>query len=474
MPLGAWLGAILLGGALLLLLRDASHAQVAAAGVNDLQINEFMAVNGGSVIDPADTEPGEGEDDWLEIYNGGSEPVDLLGLFVTDNLEDLTKHQITQSVTISPGGFLVLWADAEPAQGPTHLPFRLSGDGEDLALVASDGVTVIDSHTFGPQESDVAVGRLPDGGPTWVTIATSPTPGASNRVAPTISGVQHAPLLPAPGAPVTVTATISDDGDSTAAALFYRTTVGSSEVGSWFSETLSLDAGADEEVRHGQQYAAQLSGQPDNTLVEYYIEAVGNDGETVRYPDTAPTETRKYLVGYDGAPVRINELMADNGSTLEDPDELDEYPDWFELINIGDEAINLDGYYLTDDVSNPTRFVISGALALQPGAIVLFYADDDPSQGRNHTNFRLENAGETLAIFEPQGAAPVDLIEFGQQGGDRAYGRFPDGAGTWGEPLCATPGEPNILCDKQLYMPTTLNNASVTTPAGDEEQEVRE
>lgn len=463
------MAATICSGALLLVLSGISSAQATAAGVADLRINEFMAVNNGSVIDPADTEPGAGEDDWLEIYNSGSEPVDLQGLFVTDSLEELTKHQITQSITVSPGGFLVLWADEQPEQGPTHLPFRLSGDGEDLALVASDGVTVIDSYTFGPQEGDVAEGRVPDGGDTWVKIVTSPTPGASNQVAPTISEVQHQPLLPAPGAPVTVTATISDDGALTTATLFYRVA-----QGAWLSQTLGVATTndalannrlANKEVSHEQQYAVQIEGQPDDTLVEYYIEAVGNNGESVLYPSTAPGETRKYLVGYDGVPVRINELMADNGSTLEDPDELDEYPDWFELINIGDEAINLTGYYLTDDVSNPTRFVISGALTLQPGAIVLFYADDDPSQGSRHTNFRLENSGETLALFEPQGAAPVDLIEFGRQGGDQAYGRFPDGAETWGDPLCSTPGEPNILCNQKVYLPTTFNGTAVAEPA---------
>lgn len=461
--IGAAAAALLLCGALLGLFAGPARAQQgagqpsphAASDVNALKINEFMAINNGVVIDPADPDPQAGDDDWLEIYNPSAAPVDLQGLHVSDNLDELTKHAITQSVVISPGGFLVLWADAEPEQGPTHLPFRLSGDGETLLLVAADGVTVIDSYIFEPQEAGVSEGRLPDGGPTWVKFPSSPTPGRSNLIAPTLRDVQHQPLLPQAGETVQVTAVITDDGAVAAATLFY-----SVESGSWMSSTMSAQG--------ENKYVVDIPGQPADTLVDYYIVAAGDTGETTAYPSGAPAQTRRYLVSYVPPAVRINELMAENSVTLEDPDELDEYPDWFELHNAGEEPVNLSGYHLTDDLGNPTRFTITSGVTLQPGAFLLFFADDDPSQGDDHTNFRLENGGEELALFEPNGAAPVDYIEFGEQRSDTAYGRFPDGEDAWGELLCATPGEPNILCDRQLYIPAALNDASVApTPGAD-------
>ena len=50
--------------------------------------------------------------------------------------------------------------------------------------------------------------------------------------------------------------------------------------------------------------------------------------------------------------------MAANDTTLEDPDEPGEYPDWIELRNTGVEPINLNGYFLTDDLQQTQVFRI--------------------------------------------------------------------------------------------------------------------
>ena len=55
---------------------------------------------------------------------------------------------------------------------------RRGGSG---GLFAADGVTPIDSVTFGKQQTDVSYGRVPDGGSELRAIA-SPTPGAANVV----------------------------------------------------------------------------------------------------------------------------------------------------------------------------------------------------------------------------------------------------------------------------------------------------
>jgi hypothetical protein len=80
---------------------------------------------------------------------------------------------------IPAGGYLLFWADNEPGQGPLHLNFALDADGERIGLYQSDGRTLIDSVTFGPQKADVSWGRSPNGGPEWKAQQT-PTPGAAN------------------------------------------------------------------------------------------------------------------------------------------------------------------------------------------------------------------------------------------------------------------------------------------------------
>jgi hypothetical protein len=54
----------------------------------------------------------------------------------------------------------------------------------------------------------------------------------------------------------------------------------------------------------------------------------------------------------------INELMAVNSHTIEDPCQAGEYPDWIELYNASDSSVVLNGLYLTDDVNNPTKWQV--------------------------------------------------------------------------------------------------------------------
>ena len=85
---------------------------------------------------------------------------------------------------IEPHGFILIWADGQPAQNQPgrdlHVDFSLNKDGEDLALFAPDG-QLVDSLTFGLSTSDASEGRWPDGAGTprhlwW------PTPGTTNVV----------------------------------------------------------------------------------------------------------------------------------------------------------------------------------------------------------------------------------------------------------------------------------------------------
>lgn len=145
-------------------------------GLAGLVINEFMATNQETLVDPeeADEYP-----DWIEIYNGGAGAVELGGMFLTDELQDLSKWQIPAGVSISPGQHLLFFADSDDSQGAYHTNFRLRGIGEIVALIDRDGTTVVDSIAFEEQVPDVSLGRSPDGADAWVFFE-EPTPGAAN------------------------------------------------------------------------------------------------------------------------------------------------------------------------------------------------------------------------------------------------------------------------------------------------------
>ena len=83
--------------------------------------------------------------------------------------------------TIGPKGFLRLTADNSPADGPTHLGFRLSGTGEEIVLTDTTD-KVIDSVLFGEQIRGISKGRYPDGASTIAFFPNSATPGQANLI----------------------------------------------------------------------------------------------------------------------------------------------------------------------------------------------------------------------------------------------------------------------------------------------------
>lgn len=167
------------------------------AGTGQLLINEIMADNDGAYADPDESGAYE---DWFEVYNPGTAAVDMSGMYITDSLSNHTKWQVPSGVTIPAKGYLVFTADGETAQGARHASWSLSKDGESISIYASDGTTLIDTYSFGPQRTDVAVGRTTDGVQTWSLFA-KPTPGAANASAlanwiTNGAGYQLAPVAP--------------------------------------------------------------------------------------------------------------------------------------------------------------------------------------------------------------------------------------------------------------------------------------
>jgi hypothetical protein len=144
-------------------------------------INEWMASNGSFLADPADGK----YQDWFELYNYGSNTVDLAGYFLTDTLINKLQFRIPPGYTIGPRGYLLVWADNEPTQNSPgqsdlHVNFRLSKSGAVIALFAADG-TAVDAITFPAQTNNVSQGRWPDGSGS-LYFMTTPTPRAANVV----------------------------------------------------------------------------------------------------------------------------------------------------------------------------------------------------------------------------------------------------------------------------------------------------
>ncbi|HPS55808.1 MAG TPA: CotH kinase family protein, partial [Sedimentisphaerales bacterium] len=143
-----------------------------------LFINEILASNSSINHDP------QGDsDDWVEIYNPSGDAIDLAGMYLTDDLSDPMKWQFPSGypadTTIAAGGYLLVWADEDAEDGPLHVGFKLSADGEAVALF-DQNVNLIDTLEFGVQNTDISYGCYPDA-VRGLQFFVTPTPAAANN-----------------------------------------------------------------------------------------------------------------------------------------------------------------------------------------------------------------------------------------------------------------------------------------------------
>lgn len=141
-------------------------------------ISEFLASNRGGLQDGNAATP-----DWIELHNTDTVAVSLDGWTLTDDPESLSKWAFPPGSTILPGEYQVVFASGAlpehtvDPQGYLHANFKLSKDGEYLALVQPDGTV---AQAFAPayprQESNLSYGL-------WEVLAmyfAQPTPGGPN------------------------------------------------------------------------------------------------------------------------------------------------------------------------------------------------------------------------------------------------------------------------------------------------------
>lgn len=107
------------------------------------------------------------DEDWIEIYNDGCEPIDLGGMYISDERKDLRKFQITTDApaltTVPAKGYLVLWADGQPEQGALHTNFSLPLTRQQTVSLSRevDGeIFVIDSIRYEPHANDESFSRF--------------------------------------------------------------------------------------------------------------------------------------------------------------------------------------------------------------------------------------------------------------------------------------------------------------------------
>lgn len=443
--------------------------------LDGLYINEIMAVNSFTFPDNY----GEFED-WIEIYNSTNNPIDIGGLFISDNSENLLEWQISSifsdSTTIQPGSNLVLYADNNPQQGVLHLGFKLSGNGENVILSQPIGNTIreIDNINFPSQEDNISFARLGDGNEDWQYFKVS-TPGLPNLIngEPVISHIFINELL------TENLNGISDfNGDKDDWIEIYNgSQVPVNLGGMYFSNNLSniltnriqnteLDSTtllpgefklfwADNEPYEGVLHLDfEFDSGSGNIFLSYLLnnvptiidstsyhnilpdESYGrkNDGSTIWEVFANPSPEKTNILSSNpnnNSGLFINEVMALNNSTI--TDEINELEDWIEIYNSSQDPIDIGGYYISDDFEDPYKHRIPttnpNLTTISPGGYIILWADSEPEQGELHLNFKLGLNGEDVVLSKLVNIEQqiVDFIQYPQLNEDISYGRYPDG-----------------------------------------------
>ncbi|MDB6033224.1 MAG: Spore coat protein CotH [Verrucomicrobiales bacterium] len=141
----------------------------------EVVLNEIMASNGSSVPNGVDFP------DWVEIYNPGPTTANIGGYGLTDTVTNAFKYRFPSPTQIPAGKYLIIWCDNNTNSPGMHSGFSFKQSGETITLYNGSGLTV-DSVQFGPQITDMTIGRIPNGSGPWTL--TKPTPDLANAAAP--------------------------------------------------------------------------------------------------------------------------------------------------------------------------------------------------------------------------------------------------------------------------------------------------
>lgn len=318
--------------------------------------------------------------DWIEIHSLSDEDVNLANWALTDDASDLSMW-VFPSVTLEAGGYLVVFASGDNQTDPSaelHTNFKLSADGEYLALVNAEGDVTSEFSPDYPESRDgVAYGFDSTATPQYFA---TPTPGEPNT-AETIQFVGEVVASADSGyyyESFTVTLTV----ESSEATIRY-TTDGSeptATTGTVYTEPIEIN-----ETTVLQAVAFQDGFiTEDPSLYNYVILEGGLVLTEINYNPSEPTEA---------------ELLVDGDFEADDFE-------FVELTNVSDAAIDLSGLQFSNGIE--FDFGNAGISSLSSGETVLLVSNQAAFEARYGSELnvvgvfggKLSNKGETLEIVD--------------------------------------------------------------------------
>lgn len=417
--------------------------------------------------------------DFIEIHNSADYPVDLSG-FQLGDVEGKSRYAFPGGTVIGPDAYLCVYCD-KTVQDGQYAPFEVSrAGGEVFYLIAKNGAVVDMVETLA-LDIDQSMVRKDDR--SW-EISRVVTPGVANDLY--VTGYRD--VYNSGVSPVRITEISSG---SSGYLKQYQMACDWVELHNTAQEevdisgyVLSDNVGNDKyrfpegTVLAPNQYflvsctdqvaAADVAPFGLSRDVAETVVLKTADGRIVEIVETMPMEsgslalqpdgnwevTDKVSAGYENTEnghgeyllqsgaqpgnIRISEVMA--AQQLSVADSFGQFPDWVELYNAADYAVDLSGWYLTDDPGQPQKWMIR-SLVLQPGERTVIFCSgrDMEVSGQLHAGFSLSASGESVSLYG-HGGVLVDAVNF-SEGQD--YCSFVFDGGTAAQTETPTPGYAN-------------------------------
>jgi Lamin Tail Domain len=358
-------------------------------------------------------------DDWTELYNTSSQPVDLTGWTFRDN-DNTHIYAIPAGTTVAPGGYAVL----------ENYGFGL-GSPDAARLYDAEGVLVL-SYDWGPHAA-TTYGRCPNATGALTTTSSS-TKGAANDCTPVLrineiesnggSPDDWIEIINAGLNTADLTGwTLKDNVDNDPTHV-YTFPAGSTLVPGAY---LAVDVAATFGLGAGD--SARLFN-PTGTLVDSYVWTAHAATTYGRCPDqsgpfattAAPTKGTANSCATASADIRINEVESTDGIP----------GDWVELYNSGTTSVSVGGWTFRDN-NNANGYVLPAGTSIAAGGYLVL------DETANFT-FGLGGA-DSVRIFNPGGTL-VDSYTW-STAATTTYGRCPNGTGDFATTVTITKGTAN-------------------------------
>ena len=386
--------------------------------------------------------------DWVELYNGSEETVDLSGYFLQDSKGSEEEYIFPEGTTVAAGGFLVLEKEAD-------FPFGISGDGDEIVLLDAAGA-IVDRVTVPALEDGQTYARATDGGGTW-EVKDHGTKGASNTSEPVLPEQSDARLLinevmcnPADGEFDFVEIYNAGDTDVDLGGFILQDEKGE-------SEEYIIPAGTMVGAKSVILFTQAKEGNPDGS----FGFGLGKGGDKVVFLDSErrivdeialpeedmPEGTSYSRVGDGGA---TWEIMAPTGGrsngvapslkgvvvlnevyTFSGQESVDDL-DYIELYNTSSKDVDIAGYRMWEGGGQEEAWTFPAGSVVPANGFLVVKCDKEGLRGDavKYPSWGLSKNDEVVVLADADYNV-IDQVETPNMSEGEAYGRKTDGADEW-------------------------------------------